>query len=527
VRRAAAILFLLTALHTWPLVRNPAGQSLNYNADSETFEWTLSWIAHSLPRHPARIFDGNIFAPEPHVLTLADPLLVPGAAGAPIRWLGGSPVLTFNLLLLAGLTLTAWAGWFVVFRWTGSELAALAAGALTAFNTHLLTRLPHAPAWSQWELPLVVFFSIRLIERPRRRDAVVLALLVFAVAVTSLYSLAFTALVLGVAAIVALPRWRAVFAIGAAGACGFAAALPVLWPYIEVARTGAARPLEMVAQFSATPAGYLASLSRVHAGWTARFFTNDVNVLFAGVTALALLPVGIAASWRAGHRRRVAVLLAVAAAAIVLSFGPATPAYRIVYDWLPPLRGLRAAARFGYLFLLVVAIAAGAGVAAGEHPGGRRGRRLVGGAALACVTIEAWSGPLPVVPFTGVPAIYQHVADAPDPVLLVELPYYPPEGIHESGEYVLNATAHWRPVMNGYSGGIPDVYRRRVDQLWPFPEEWTVDALHREGATHVMVHLERFTPPEVAAIDALAVRRRDLQLIAADRRHRLYRLLPR
>ena len=70
-----------------------------------------------------------------------------------------------------------------------------------------------------------------------------------------------------------------------------------------------------------------------------------------------------------------------------------------------------------------------------------------------------------------------------------------------NGEYVLNATAHWRPLVNGYSGDIPDSYRNAADRLWYFPEARAMDALRDVGATHVMVHLEKFTPQERDDID--------------------------
>ena len=121
-----------------------------------------------------------------------------------------------------------------------------------------------------------------------------------------------------------------------------------------------------------------------------------------------------------------------------------------------------------------------------------------------------------------IPAVYSIVRDAPSPVLLVEVPFYPPDAMFENGEYVLNATAHWRPVMNGYSGYTPDSYRARVDRLWLFPAEFALQAIHDEGATHVMVHLERFGT-DAAAIERVMAARPDFKLLATDGAgHRLY-----
>jgi hypothetical protein len=327
-------------------------------------------------------------------------------------------------------------------------------------------------------------------------------------------------LIIAVVAVTSARRVAPFVTIAGGVAIGVVLASPVLWPYVRFAAGGATRPIEMVAQFSASPAGYLASTSVVDERWTRRFFTNDVNVMFAGVGGLALAAFGLVAARRADFvtRRRLVALVVVAVAGIVLSLGPATAIYRWLYSWLWPLRGLRAAARFGYLYLVTISILAAFGWAWLE-------RRLASrpgvptwltAGVLLFATAEAWQGPVRTVPFSRVPAIYSLVADAPDPVRLVEVPFYPAEAVFENGEYVFNSTAHWRPLMNGYSGYTPDTYRRRAESFWFFPEAWAIDAIRREGATHLMVHLSRFSPEEGAEISRVLLERRDLELLASD-----------
>jgi len=444
--RTAFLIFLsLAAWHTWPIVAAPWRVSLNHNADAELNAWMLSWIAHTLPRDPWHLFDGNIFAPERQTLTYTDPLIVPALAAGPAWWLTGSPVLTFNVSLLLGLTLTAWATWLCAKHWTGSSEAALVAGALAAFNPHLLTRLPHPAASWMWTLPLSLYLADRLIDERRPRTALWLSLTVAATAATSFYTLAFVGLIVGVMLLVAAweRQWRSAAWIAGASVGGLVVAMPVLAPYARFASTGVSRPLESIDQFSATLNGYLHSASRVHAGWSAPFFDRDVSVFFAGFGALALA-VGGVACWRGSrmHRRWI-VLGLMAVVGVILSLGPATAIYRVLYEWVMPLRGLRAAARFGYLYLLAIAFAAAFGTAwlAGRTKS-RRGHWTVLVVALAVVTLEAWSAPVRTREFRGVPAIYQHLRDAPEPVVLVEMPFWPPDAFFENGEYVINATAH-------------------------------------------------------------------------------------
>ena len=527
--RAAFLFFLaLAVLHTWPLAKAPGTLSLNHNADAELNAWSLSWIAHTLPRDPLNLFNGNIFEPEQRTLTYTDPLIVPALASAPIWWLSGSPVLTFNVSLLIGLALTGWATWLCARRWTGSDGAALVAGALAAFNPHLLTRLPHiAAAWS-WTIPLSLYLADRLIDERRPRTAVWLALTVAITAATSLYSLAFVGIIVAVVIVAAALRgeWRAARWISGAALAGLVLASPVLLPYVQFAATGVSRPIETLDQFSATIKGYLHSPSRLHGGWSAPFFDRDVSVFFAGLTAITLAVVGLLVSVREHSGRRRLMLVALVVVGVVLSLGPATAIYRWLYEWALPLRGLRAAARFGYLYLIAVALAAAYGtawIASRMRTGWPRHAVVV--LALALVTAEAWSAPIHTRVFTGVPAIYQRLRDMPGPVTLVEMPFYPPETFFENGEYVINSTAHWRPLMNGYSGYLPDSYRRRTSFFWYFPEARALDRLASEGATHVMVHLERFTPQEVIEIERVMREQTVLTLIATDSQgHRLYQV---
>jgi hypothetical protein len=211
----------------------------------------------------------------------------------------------------------------------------------------------------------------------------------------------------------------------------------------------------------------------------------------------------------------------------VLSFGPATPIYRVAYQAFLPLHGLRVPARFGYLPLFSIAILAGYGVASLTRRAPSRAASLaIGTLALALVTIEAWHGPVPTVPFNGVPSIYAVLDHEPKPVLLVEAPFWHPDVVYGNAEYVLNASDRHAPIMNGYSGLTPDSYRRRAQWFWFFPEQWAIDAMRSEGATHVMVHLEQFGA-DAEMVKAGLEKQHGLELIAEDPRgHRLYRFVP-
>ena len=124
----------LAVLHTWPLATAPGMLSRNDIADTVLHEWILAWVAHQLVTDPLHLFDANIFHPEPNTLAYSDHLFVQSMIGAPLAWLGGSPVLVHNLVLIAGFALTGWTDALVVARWTGSRAAGILSGSLLAFN---------------------------------------------------------------------------------------------------------------------------------------------------------------------------------------------------------------------------------------------------------------------------------------------------------------------------------------------------------------------------------------------------------
>jgi hypothetical protein len=308
-----------------------------------------------------------------------------------------------------------------------------------------------------------------------------------------------------------------------------------LWlPYRRAAiEQGMIRSLDSVTDYSASLKGYLAAAGTVHIStWSAPFFKDPVDSFFPGLVVIALALTAIWSMWNATTavapspetRRRVFMLLAIAAVGLVLSLGTRTPVYGWLYSVFPPMHGLRAAARFGILFLLGMSALAGLGLAAlrARHPGSRW---LAAGAiaATALANVEALRAPFAYRRFDGIPGIYKLLATEPR-VVLVEVPFYPRQAVFENAEYVLNSTAHWRPLMNGYSGYVPASYAAHADVFWFFPRPHAIEAMRRAGVTHVMVHPDRFGREGEDVVNELA-RRPEFELMAAGSRGiKLYRL---
>jgi hypothetical protein len=218
---------------------------------------------------------------------------------------------------------------------------------------------------------------------------------------------------------------------------------------------------------------------------------------------------------RAEWRSRIAMLVAIAALGMVLSLGTATPVYGWLFTIFPPMHGLRAAARFGNLFLLGMSVLSGLGLAwwrstrASEGESGPWRLRLTA-AQRRYVGIA--------------PGVYRLLATEPGPVVLAEQPFFPPWALFENAPYVLASTAHWRPLMNGYSGYTPSTYQHYADAFWYFPEDWAIKAMKDAGVTHVVVHPKLFARDHQDPLPAIAARA-DFELMAiGDEGIRLYRL---
>jgi hypothetical protein len=502
-RAIAGLCLLLAVVHTWPLATAPGTLSRNDNADAELNEWILAWVAHQLPRAPARLFEGNIFYPEHDSLAFSEPLIVPALMGAPLHWIGASPVFVFNIVLLLGFALTAWAGYALAVEWTGDRTASVLAGSMFAFNTHTLTRLAHVQGIHAWGLPLALLSADRILVHARWRDAIWLAVWMTAMAYTSGYLIVFGAVMVAVVVAARVPDWwprpgRTALLFGSATVLSAAAVLPMYLPYRRVAKLGMVRPIDTVAEYSATLKGYFAAAGRIHySTWSATFWENPVDAFFPGFVVIGL---AIAALYwtlrRPGAdplaRRRIAMLVAIGTVGVLLSLGTRTPVYGWVYNTFPPMQGLRAASRFGNLFLVAMAMLAAFGLVNLRRRLPERRATLVVAGLVILANVESLRAPFLYTRFEGIPAIYSLLAHEPGRVVLVEVPFYPPQAVFENGTYVLNSTAHWRPLMNGYSGYTPGAYRQYAATFWYFPQEHAIQAMRGAGATHVMIHPKSF-----------------------------------
>lgn len=506
-RLAALGFFVLLAIaQTWPLARHPAVYSRVDNGDYNLNVWAVDWVARTLPTHPAHLFDANIFYPARLTLAYSEPLILQGALAIPAVWLGVSPIATFNALLIAGFALSGWTFALLVRRDTGSWLAGLAAGSAVAFNAHHLVRLVHIQALHLELLPLVFYALDRLLVSGRPRYAVLLGGSLALQATTSIYLLIFAGWAVVCGAIARTPEWRrrpgaaGVWAIVAGGTCALVL-LPILWPYVELARTqGMVRGFGETRRCSATWTDYLYTGARVHFDLWSDRFRDSADANFPGLVVTALAVFGLAGA--GGRSARSRMWLGVVLGSVVLSALPRLPGFEWLHAHVPALGAIRCYSRAGQMALVGMGVLAGYGTARLlALPRTARSAAIAGAVIVAAVNAEAWRAPFWYREFGGIPPIYDRLRDERRAVV-IELPFADRRSFFANAPYMINATRHRHPIVNGYSGFAPPGFDETAQVMRAFPDLQSIEAMHKLGVTHVVVHFTGGLERRRAEIDA-------------------------
>ncbi|MBI4011726.1 MAG: hypothetical protein HY359_05415, partial [Candidatus Rokubacteria bacterium] len=215
---------------------------------------------------------------------------------------------------------------------------------------------------------------------------------------------------------------------------------------------------------------------------------------------------------RLGWPRAAGLYIALTAVGVLCSFGPtlrldevplARPLYWQLYRFVPGFDGLRVPARFALLAATGLAVLAGYGVAAiGRRCPGTIARHAWVAGLAGLAMLEAAAIPLPLHDVTAPvgPADRWLAAAPPGPVVV--LPLHPEPDAWGEARRLLGSTAHWRPLVNGYSGFFPPGYWRTVELLNGFPEAPALARLRELGVRHVVVYLRQLTPARRARMRA-------------------------
>ena len=160
--------------------------------------------------------------------------------------------------------------------------------------------------------------------------------------------------------------------------------------------------------------------------------------------------------------------------------------YPVLYRFLFPLHGMRAPARLSIFLGFTLCVLAGFGVRRIMRRFSARATRIAMVAFLTTATIaDAWPSLQLVEVWDRMPDVYEYLPENRTAVL-AEFPVTSDPGLNTPFMYF--STSHWTPLVNGYSGIIPDRYGDLLPTLLEFPRGDTLDVLASVGVTHVTIN---------------------------------------
>jgi hypothetical protein len=454
--------------------------------------WRMGWVAHQFSGDPRGLFDGNIFYPTPLTLTLSDSMLLPSLTAVPLLKAGVAPAVAYNVLLLSGFVTSGVTAYFLIKRVTRSVPAAFIGGLMYMLYPYRAEHYSHLELqMTQW-MPLSLLLLLRFRDSLRLRDALLAALCAVATLYSSMYYGVFfpfyAAAVLGVLFVISRPSWRRVLTPAVvAGVVALALAVPLAIPYVRAEPMKGERGEGAVRFYSADLSDFLRPHPRLatHAGrWLKE--GRPERALFPGITPVVLSAVALAPPIGELRLAFTAGLLL----ATDMTQGMKGTLYPFLYKWFPPIRGMRVAARFSVILGISLVVLAGFGVRrllARFRSPRLRGLMFVGMVGLVLIDLHPKLDLIPVWP--GAPAVYKALEKRTDPIVLAEFPFETQRPLVANElPYMYFSIWHWRPMVNGYSGFIPEAHAALVEVVRGFPDPASIVALRMHGVTHVTIN---------------------------------------
>ena len=503
---------------TWPLASGLSSLGRTQNSGDGRFAvWNVAWVAHALETDPARLFDANIFHPHRKALAFSEANIGAGTLALPAWTATHNPQAAHNSVVLFAFAASVVFTWLLGRRLTGDGPSAATAAVLFAFCPYVFAHTAHIQLLMIGGIPLCMLAFHKLVDGPSPARGLALGAALAAQALSCAYYGISIGLTIGYATLFyawsrRLWRTRAFWlAILVAATSSIVFVLPFFLPFLEVQQeTGFARSLDDARQWSASLRSYLASGAHAHA-WLLPIIKDwNSAVLFPGFLAIGLGVAGGVLALRrhsgqldpATSRDRETALLygSIALLTFWATLGPRAGLYTVLYNVVPVFSFLRAPERMGVVIMLCLAVLSAFAVRAmrARFPAKRRAI-----AALACAAALIELNDLPFDWRTDepIPAPYRILAQMPRGAV-VEFPFYDRRiDFHIHTRYMLNSTAHWQPLVNGYSDHIPADFRAAAPILATFPSQASFDEMRERRVRYLTIRRTRFSRAALAEVE--------------------------
>jgi hypothetical protein len=542
---AAALFAVASVLLTLPLAQHPTRTLPSDLQDTLLNTWIIAWDADRL-RHGLRgVWDAPIFFPYHTTLAFSENLFGLAFLVAPVYWLTGNAVLTYNAAFLFSFVLAGVGMYALVRVLTDSRAAAAIAAAYYAFCPFRMAQaqLAHIQMLATGWMPIVLWALHEYFFTVKRQW---LALFVAAFCLQALsntylaYFIAVPVVVVAIDGLIAAGHKPALTArlleLTAAALAVLVALAPIALQYYRVrVDYQQVRSLGEIQEGGADVRAYFVATSGLWRKWLSLpqpIFAQTEKELFPGLVAPLLAAVAIAsAGWRrrangrsakvspsaqaterndrsakalAERGRWIALYSLIAVAGLVLSFGPLVRIWGVVltahgpYDWLqkivPGMTGMRVPSRFTTVFVMALAALAGFGasfVLARLKP---QWRPVVVVLLVLGVVADGWAVPIPTVRYgpNGRPedrAAAEWLRSQP-PGAVLHLPIVTNNWQELHHQYA--TLFHGHPIVNGFSGWetpLQDFLRRPWTPMYDYDRFGaTVRMLRSLGVRYIVVH---------------------------------------
>lgn len=528
---AAALYVLIACWMLWPLPRY-AGSAVQDPGDPLFEIWVMRSVQHNLTHQPRHLFDGTAFYPFRYSLAYSEEAISTALVAWPVYLVSANDVLAYNAVFIGSFWLMAFAVFLLARELGASPGAAFIAGIAAAFAPARYSHLSHLHLLTLCWLPLALWALAVFVRTRRRRYAALFGIALAAQLLASLHTAVFATVAL--ALFLPFVLWSGRRQIGAVSAeqtgasprVGFERrawvwlGLALVVPYLLLAPTllphlrvgdlyGFERSRDEVRALAAHPGWYLDVFVTNHV-WAGALGTR-AEAFFPG--AVALVGAGLAVlAWRRWPARWALLLTAVA---VLFSFGLSLAVagrdlpmpWALVYDIIPPVRGIRGVGRFGLLTAIGVPLLAAFGYTAfWQRLRPRLGERAmaVGLALTVLLTLGTMAELRSSVRADHVPADPPFVAwlagQPGGPVVefpadgLITPHTTTKDGLFEPIRSMYWSAHHWRPIVAGYSGFVPEPHLALIQLLGRHGDEpsavtaWSIGVLQDLGVRWVVIH---------------------------------------
>lgn len=523
------LFFGLAIASTWPLateIPNRLPMGIEEARTVPFFNlWTIAWnvdcLSNGVAPFTADYWNAPIFSPNSGSFAMSEPQ--PATLFlAPVYWLSGSLVTTYNFYFFTSLSLNGWVTWLVLRSRNLSWIAALS-GAIAM----LLLPIVH---WQAGVLQLVPIWAIvwtlhsvgtiteignaATLEKVRERNlsgklhfwpALQLAL---ALTITFwmcihhglLLSLLCT---IALSFLVVLTRnWNCLLPLIVATGISAIAIGPMGWKHHQINRQyGFERDAELIQQLSAEPSDYLTVYGKsiMSTGSPVRpwYLSPGWSKWILGLAAIALIAVG-----HAQHRKWLLLLAMIVGSAFVLSLGNNLKfgnwnIWQTVTNYVPGFAQVRSVYRFAFFVQIGLVVLAAFSIDAIFQRASQLSSWRYGTSIIATCFAAGWLAldPWPPILTKCVPPEAEGewinlLRDQPPGALLI-MPL-PSGGVVRdyelTTEWMVGTRSLGKPLVNGYSGFFPQQHLDLAESISEQGLSTTIlEELRSQGVRYIVI----------------------------------------